>query len=188
MAIPANKMRLGMVILVDGKPHRVVSKDHITPGKGQAVVQTILNNLETGSNINQRFRSAESVETARLETHELQYMYRSGDSYSFMNQETYEMIELTAEVLGDNAKYLQENMVLNAQYWEGKVVGVEVPMTAVFRITETEPPMKGATASGGPKPATLENGMVVRIPRHLNVGDLIKIDTRDDTFIERVTE
>lgn len=188
MAIPANQIRIGMVILHGDKPHRVVTKNHVTPGKGQAVIQTTLCNLETGTNFNQRFRSAESVETARLETHELQYMYQSGDAYTFMNQETYEMLDLPAGVLGDNVKYLTENMVINAQYWEGKIVGVEVPMTVVFRITETEPPMKGATASGGPKPATLENGMVVRVPRHLNVGDLVKIDTRDDSFVERVTE
>lgn len=188
MAIPANQIRIGMVLLHDGKPHRVMNKNHVTPGKGQAVIQTTLQNLESGTNFNHRFRSAESVETARLETHELQYMYQSGDNYSFMNQESYEMIDLNSEVLGENTKYLQENMVLSAQYWQGQVVGVEVPMTVVFRIKETEPPMKGATASGGPKPATLENGMVVRVPRHLNTGDLVKIDTRDDSFVERVTE
>ena len=188
MAIPANQLRNGAIVLLDGKPNRVVSKQHVTPGKGQAIIQTVLCNLETGTNFNHRVRSAESVETARLETHELQYMYRSGDNYTFMNQESYEMIELSADVLGDNGKYLTENMVINAEYWQTTVVGVTVPMTVVFRITETEPPMKGATASGGPKPATLENGMVVRVPRHLNVGELIKIDTRDDSFVERVTE
>ena len=187
MPVPATQMRNGMIVLIDGKPHRVVSKQHVTPGKGNAIVQTVLHNLETGSNINHRFRSAETVETARLETHELQYMYRSGDSYSFMNQESYEMIELSKDVLGENAKYLTENMVISAQYWQGKVVGVEIPMTAVFRIEDTEPAMKGATASGGPKPATLDNGLVVKVPRHLGVGDLVKIDTRDDSFIEKVT-
>lgn len=188
MAIPANQIRIGMVILHGDKPHRVVTKTHVTPGKGQAVIQTTLCNLETGTNFNQRFRSAESVETARLETHELQYMYQSGDAYTFMNQESYEMTDLPAAVLGDNVKYLKENMVINAQYWQGTVVAIEVPMTVAFRIEETEPPMKGATASGGPKPARLENGLVVRVPRHLNVGDVVKIDTRDDSFVERVSE
>jgi elongation factor P len=177
-----------MVVLVNGKPHRVVSKEHVTPGKGQAVIQTLLQNLETGTNVNHRFRSAESVETARLETHELQYLYRSGEDFSFMNQETYEMIDLPGDVLGENARYLQENMVITAQYWQGKVVAIEVPMTLVFRIQETDPPMKGATASGGPKPAILENGIVIKVPQHLSVGDLVKIDTRDDGFVERVTE
>jgi elongation factor P len=188
MAIPATQIRNGMIVLVDGKPHRVVSKEHITPGKGNAVVQTILTNLETGSNANRRFRSAEGVEVAQLEHHDLQFLYRSGDAYSFMNQESYEMTDLSAEVLGDNAKYLQPDMVITAQYWNGKVVGIEVPMTVVFAIAETDPPMKGATASGGPKPATLENGMTVKVPQHLNVGDRVKIDTRDDSFVERVTD
>lgn len=177
-----------MILVVDGKPHRVISKQHITPGKGNALVQTQLRNLESGNIVNQRFRSAESVEPARLDERELQYMYRSGEDYTFMNQETYEMINLSADVLGDNAKYLQEDMVITAQYFDGKVVAIQVPMTVVFRITETDPAMKGATASGGPKPATLENGMVVKVPQHLSVGDLVKVDTRDDSFVERVSE
>jgi elongation factor P len=177
-----------MIILLSQKPYRVVSKQHVTPGKGNAVVQTVLQNLETGGNINHRFRSAETVETARLESHDLQFMYKSGDDYSFMNQESYEMIDLPGDTLGENAKYLKEEMVITAQYWQGKVVGIEVPMTVMLKITETEPAIKGATASGGPKPATLENGLVVKVPRHLNTGDMIKIDTRDDSFIERVTE
>ncbi len=188
MAVPATQIKGGMVILINGKPHRVISKQHVTPGKGNTIVQTVLTNLESGGNVNHRFRSAEAVETARLEGHDLQFMYQSGDAYTFMNQESYEMIDLAADVLGDNVKYLQENMVINAQYWQGKVVAIEVPMNLVFTITETSPPLKGATASGGPKPATLENGMVVKVPQHMSVGDRVKIDTRDDTFVERVTD
>jgi len=188
MAIPATQIRIGRLVLVNGKPHRVLSKQHITPGKGNAVVQVQLQSLETGTSFPHRFRSAESVETASLDTHELQFSYRSGDDYTFMNTETYEMINLHEDVLGENAKYLQENMIIVAQYWEGKVVAIELPMTVVFRIADTEPVMKGATASGGAKPATLENGLVIKVPQHLGIGDLVKIDTRDDTFVERVTE
>ena len=188
MAIPATQIKIGMILLHQGKPHRVVSKQHVTPGKGNAVVQTNLQSLESGSTFNQRFRSAESVEPARLETHELQYLYQSGDEYTFMNQETYEMVNLTKEVLGDNAAYLQENLVISAEYWQGNIVGIEVPMNLVFTITETDPAMKGATASGGPKPALLDNGLTIKVPQHLSVGDKVKIDTRDDTFIERVTD
>ncbi len=188
MAIPATQIRNGMILVLDGKPHRVVSKQHVTPGKGNAVVQTILQNLETGGNVNQRFRSAESVEPARLDTHELQFLYRSGDDFTFMNQESYEMINLSAEVLGDSAAYLQEEMVIVAQYWEGKVVAITLPTTVVLRIVETDPPMKGATASGGPKPAVLENGLTVRVPQHLSPGDRVRVDTRDDSFVERVSD
>jgi elongation factor P len=187
MAIPATQIKAGRLVLVNGKPHRVLSKQHVTPGKGQAIVQVQLLNLETGSSFPHRFRSAESVETASLETHELQFSYQSGDDYNFMNTETYEMISLTAADVGENAKYLQENMLITAQYWQGKVVGIEVPMTVVLTITETEPAMKGATASGGPKPATLENGVTVKVPQHLSIGDKVKVDTRDDSFVERVT-
>jgi elongation factor P len=185
MAIPATQIRAGMLLLFNGKPHRVVTKQHVTPGKGQAIVQTQLQSLESGAIFQQRFRSAESVEPARLEEHELQFSYQSGDEYTLMNTETYEMITLDKEVLGDNAKYLQDEMVITAQYWQGKVVGIEVPMTAIYKIVETDPPMKGATASGGPKPATLENGVVVKVPQHLSPGDRVKIDTRDDSFVEK---
>ena len=186
--IPATQIKAGRIVLVNGKPHRVISKQHVTPGKGNAVVQAQLYNLETGTNVPHRFRSAEGVETASLDTHELQFSYQSGDDYTFMNTESYEMVALPADVLGENAKYLQEGMMITAQYWQGKVVAIEVPMTVVFAITETDPAMKGATASGGPKPATLENGMVVKVPQHMSVGDRVKIDTRDDTFVERVTD
>jgi len=185
MSIPANQMKNGMILLHKGKPHRVVSKQHVTPGKGQAVVQTNLQSLETGSIFNQRFRSTEQVEPARLETHELQFSYKQGDDYVFMNQESYEMITLPADVLGDNAAYMQEELVIQASYWEGKVVGIEVPISLVFKIVECDPPMKGATASGGPKPAVLENGLTVKVPQHLDVGDRIKIDTRDNSFTEK---
>jgi len=188
MPIPATQMRVGSVILHEGKLHRVVMKQHITPGNWRGMVQSKLQNLETGTIYEHRFRSTDTVEPARLEDHELQFLYRSGDDFTFMNQETYEMINLGTDVLGDNAKYLQENMVITAQYFQDSVVGIEVPMTAVYRIAETDPPMKGATASGGPKQAVLENGITVKVPQHLSTGDLVKIDTRDDSFVERVTE
>ncbi len=187
-SIPATQIKAGRIVLVNGKPHRVISKQHVTPGKGNAIVQVQLFNLETATNIPHRFRSAESVETATLEHHDLQFSYQAGDDYTFMNTETYEMVALSSEVLGENAKYLQEEMMISAQYWEGKVVAIEVPMSVVFAIAETDPVMKGATASGGPKPAVLENGMTVKVPQHLGVGDKVKIDTRDDTFVERVND
>jgi len=185
MSIAATQMRVGSVILHEGKLHRVVYKQHITPGNWRGMVQAKLQNLETGSIYEHRFRSTDTVEPARLEDHPLQYLYRSGDDYSFMNTENFEMTDLAADVLGDAAKYLQENLVINAQYFQGKVVAIEVPMNLVFEIAETDPPMRGATASGGSKPAVLENGITVKVPQHLSVGDKIKIDTRDDTFIEK---
>ena len=139
----------------------------------------------TGSIFPIRFRSAEQVDPVRLEQHKLQFSYQQGDDYVFMNQESFEMITLDKDTLGDTAKYLQPEIIIEANYFSGKVVGIEVPMSLVFEIVECDPAMKGATASGGPKPATLDNGMTIKVPQHLNVGDKVKVDTRDDTFIEK---
>jgi elongation factor P len=188
MPIPATQLKVGMHIVHNGELHRVTSVMHVTPGNWRGMVQAKLMKVKTGTQVEHRFRSADVVDKATLEQHALQFMYRSGDEYTFMNTENYEMISLSAETLGDSAPYLQENMVIEANYYEGKVVGIEVPMTVIMRITECDPPMKGATASGGPKPAMLEGGITVKVPQHLNVGDLVKIDTRDDSFIERVSE
>jgi elongation factor P len=187
MPIPATQLKVGMHIVHNGELHRVTSVMHVTPGNWRGMVQTKLTKVKTGTQVEHRFRSVDTVDRAEMEQHELQFMYRSGDEYSFMNTENYEMINLSAETLGDNARYLQENMMIVADYYEGKVVAIEVPMTLVFRIAECDPPMRGATVSGGPKSAILENGITVKVPQHLGPGDLVKIDTRDDSFIERVS-
>lgn len=187
MPIPATQLKVGMHILHNGELHRVTSVMHVTPGNWRGMVQTKLVKVKTGTQVEHRFRSADTVDKADMEQHELQFLYRSGDEFSFMNQESYEILNLSQETLGDNSRYLQENMVIVADYYDGKVVGIEVPMTLIFRIAECDPPMRGATASGGPKPAMLENGITVKVPQHLNVGDLVKIDTRDDSFVERVS-
>jgi len=185
MAIPATQLKNGMILLHNDKPHRVVSKQHVTPGKGNAVVQANVQNLETGAIFQIRFRSSETVDPVRLEQHELQFSYQQGDDSVFMNQESFEMITLDKDSLGDNAKYLQPEIVIQASYFNGKVVAIEVPMTLVFEIVETDPALKGATAGGGPKPAVLDNGMTIKVPQHLSVGDKVKVDTRDDSFIEK---
>ena len=187
MPIPATQLKVGMHIVHNGELHRVNSVMHVTPGNWRGMVQTKLIKVSTGSQVEHRFSSSDKVDRAEMEQHDLQFLYRSGDEFTFMNQESYEMHSLSGETLGENAKYLQENMVIVADYYNGGIVGIEVPMTLVFKIAECDPPMRGATASGGPKQAVLENGLTVKVPQHLNVGDLIKIDTRDDSFVERVT-
>ena len=187
MPIPATQLKVGMHIVHNGELHRVVSVMHVTPGNWRGMVQTKLMRVKTGTQVEHRFRSADVVDRADMEQHDLQFLYRSGDDYTFMNTESFEMINLSAETLGDNARYLQESMMIQADYYEGKVVGIEVPMTVVLRIVECDPAMKGATASGGAKQAVLENGITTKVPQHLSVGDLVKIDTRDDSFIERAS-
>jgi len=174
-----------MVILHDGKPCRVVSVLHVTPGNWRGMVQTKMQNLVTGSNAEHRFRSEDKVEKANMEQHTLQFSYRAGDEYHFMNTESYEMVPLHGDVLGEAVGYLLEGMVIEALYFSGKVVGVEVPMFVEMTVTDTTPTIKGATAAASPKPATLETGLEIKVPQYINVGDRVKIDTRTGEFIER---
>jgi elongation factor P len=183
--IAATQIKVGMVIMHNGKPHRVTNVLHVTPGNWRGMVQTKLVNIETGSNAEFRFRSEDKVERAAMEQHTLQFSYRAGDEYHFMNTESYEMVPLHGDVLGEAVGYLLEGMVIEALYFSGKVVGVEVPMFVEMTVTDTTPTIKGATAAASPKPATLETGLEIKVPQYINVGDRVKIDTRTGEFIER---
>ncbi len=184
--IAATQLKVGMVIMHNGKPHRVTNVLHVTPGNWRGMVQTRLVNIETGSNAEHRFRSEDKVDRAPLEEHNLQYSYRAGDEFHFMNTESYEMISLSAEVLGDNVGYLTEGMVIEALYYEGRVVGIEVPMFIELEVKETTPNIKGAAVQNTQKPATLETGLEIKVPPYIEVGDRVKIDTRSGEFVERV--
>ncbi|HEX7078141.1 MAG TPA: elongation factor P [Candidatus Eisenbacteria bacterium] len=184
--IPATQIKVGNVILHDGKPCRVTNVLHVTPGNWRGMVQTKMVNLVTGSNVEHRFRSEDKVERADLDHHPLQYLYRSGDAFTFMNTENYEMANVSADSLGDAVQYLVEGMMVEMSYYEGKPVAVDLPMFVELEIAETDPVMKGATVSSSPKPAKLSTGLMVKVPQHMSVGDRVKIDTRDGSFVERV--
>ena len=184
--IAATQMKVGMVIMHNGKPHRVTNVLHVTPGNWRGMVQTRLVNIETGSNTEHRFRSEDKVDRAALEQHNLQFSYRAGDDYHFMNTESYEMISLHHDVLGDNVGYLTEGMVIEAQYFDGRVVGIEPPMFVELAVAETTPNIKGAAVQNTSKPATLETGLEIKVPPYIEVGDRVKIDTRTGEFVERV--
>jgi len=184
--IAATQLKVGMVIMHNSKPHRVTNVLHVTPGNWRGMVQTRLVSIETGSNAEHRFRSEDKVERASMEEHNLQFSYRAGDDYHFMNTETYEMMSLHADVLGEAVGYLTEGMVIEALYFNGKVVGVEVPMFVELSVAETTPNIRGATAAASPKPAKLETGLEIKVPQYINIGDKVKIDTRTGEFIERV--
>ena len=186
MQIPATQLKVGMLIMHNGKPHRVTNVVHITPGNWRGMVQTRLVNIETGANAENRFRSEERVERAEMEQHSLQFSYRAGDDFHFMNTESFEMMSLPADVLGDAVNYLVDGMVIEALYFQGKVVGLEVPNFVELTVKETAPNLRGATAAASPKPATLETGLEVKVPQYIEVGDRVKIDTRTGEFIERV--
>ena len=184
--IAATQMKVGMVIMHNGKPHRVTNVLHVTPGNWRGMVQTRLVNIETGSNAEHRFRSEDKVEKANMEQHTLQFSYRAGDDFHFMNTESYEMVDLPADVLGDAVNYLTEGMMLTADYFSGRVVGVEVPMFVELTVKETTPNIKGAAVQNTAKPAILETGYEIKVPSYVESGNRVKIDTRSGEFVERM--
>lgn len=183
--LPATQLKVGMIILHEGELYRVSDLTHITPGNKRGIVQTKLYSLKNSSYYDTRFRSDDTVETVQLDRRNMEYIYHSDDSYTFMDTATYEQVELPARVLGDSVNYLLPNTQVKVDFYEGSPVGIELPITVELAITETDPPLKGATASASPKSATLETGIVVKVPQFLQVGDVVRIDTRDNSFVER---
>lgn len=183
--IPATQLRVGMTILYNGEPYRVVSVQHITPGNWRGMVQTKLKNLKTGSSAENRFRSEDKLEKAHLEQHEMEYLYNDGTDYHFMNSATYEQMSLTAEVLGDNVYYLTPNIKFIIEYYDGAPVGVDPPKIVELKVVETAPNMKGATVTASVKPATLETGLVVNVPPFIESGEIIRVDTGEGKYLER---
>src|SRR2546427_5243942 len=183
--IAATQIKVGMVILHKGEPCRVTNVLHVTPGNWRGMVHAKMVNLVTGSQAEHRFRSEDKVERAELEHHPLQYLYRSGDEFTFMNTENYEMVNVPRDHLGEAVNYLVENMMVEMSYFEGRPVGVDMPMFVELQITETDPVLKGATISSSPKIAKMNTGLVTKLPQHMAIGDRLKIDTRDGSFVER---
>ncbi len=175
-----------MVIKVGGDLFKVLEAVHITPGKGQALMQTKLRNLKDQTLLDHRFRSKDRVEQAYLETIEMEFLYQEGENYIFMNTKNYEQTKLTSGIIGDDVKYLVPNVIFQIEMHEAKPVGVEPPLTLDLKVEKTEPFLKGATASASYKPAVLENGINVSVPPFIKEGDIVRIDTREDKYIERV--
>lgn len=183
--IDATQIRKGMVILVDGVLYRVMDMQLITPGRWKAMVQTKLRNILTGTQTEHRFRSEERVEQAILEEVEMEYLYRDGDNFVFMNLETFDQISIPDEAVGDGAKYLLPNTVIKVEMYEGKSVGIDLPTSIDLKVVSTEPRVKGATQTAMYKPAVLETGAVIQVPEFIKEGDVIKVDTREDKYLER---
>jgi len=183
----ATQIKVGNVILHNGKPYRVSSVMHVTPGNWRGMVQTKLVDIISGNATEHRFRSEDKVDLADLETHQLKYMYRAGDAFHFMNVENYEMVEMSLDAIGGAVNYLIEGTELIVSYFGGRPVAVDPPLFVELAVTMTEPMAKGATQSASPKPATLETGHQLRVPQYIVIGDRIKVDTRDGSFIERVS-
>lgn len=182
-----NQFRNGLKIELDKEPFVIVEFQHVKPGKGGAFVRTKLKSLLSGNVLERTFRSGEKVGKPELEEKDMQYLYNSEEQYHFMDTETYEQMFLTEDQLSTSKNYLQENIVVKILFYNGNPIGVDVPIFVNLRITDTDPGVRGDTASGGTKPATLETGAVVQVPLFLNIDDVVKVDTRTGDYIERVT-
>ncbi|NLG79036.1 MAG: elongation factor P [Firmicutes bacterium] len=184
--ISTNDFHTGLTIELDGEVYTVVDFQHVKPGKGSAFVRSRLKNVKTGYVIERTFRAGEKLPRAHIDYREMQYLYSSGDDNYFMDTSTYEQLVLSNETLGDAKKYLKENMVIGVQMYEGAPIGVELPNFVELAVVDTDPGLRGDTATGGSKPATLETGAVVQVPLFVNVGDVIRVDTRTGQYLERV--
>lgn len=183
--ISSNDFRPGVTIEWNGGVWRVVEFLHVKPGKGSAFVRTKLKNAQTGSVVEQTFRAGETVPQANLEKRTMQHTYKDGDQFVFMDMETYEEANLRAEEIGDRVKYLKEGMEVNVVRWGDQVLEVELPNSVVLEVTQTDPGVKGDTATGGSKPAIVETGAQIMVPLFISTGERIKIDTRNDSYLGR---
>jgi elongation factor P len=185
MKIKAIQIRKGNVLDFQGELYRVSDMDHITPGKGQAIIQVTMKRLRDGVKNENRFRPDESVEKAALFTRNYQYLFQDGESYVFMDEETYEQIHLNGELIGDDAYYLLPSTVVQLLMYENSPVGVELPGVVELKVVETDPNLKGATVSSSYKPAKLETGLTIQIPPFIEAGEVIRVDTSSGRYLER---
>lgn len=183
--INVNDIKNGMTILFEGNIYTVLEFSHVKPGKGAAFVQAKLKNIRTGSIVEKRFNSGVKLEKAMIEKVSMQYLYANGDSYCFMNMETYEQTELTKEQLGSGVSYLKEGLDVLLSFYEGELLGIVLPEKVDLKVTATEPAVKGNTATNATKDATLETGLTVRVPLFIEEGEVISVYTADGKYASR---
>jgi elongation factor P len=186
--IQATQLKRGMCIKHDNDLYRIVEAQHKTPGNLRGLVQAKIRHLKSGSISEHRFRSVDMVERAIMDEAEMEFLYQDGDMYHFMNNETFEQIALSDEVLGDAVNYLIPNIKLKVEMYEDRPVGIDLPLNVIMRVMETEPGIKGASVSNQTKPAKMETGLIVNVPPFVNEGDVIKVDTATGSYVERVKE
>lgn len=184
--IDLSEFKKGTKILIDNDPYTVVDFQHVKPGKGNQFTRTKLRNLLTGSNLERTFKSGEKFPEPDIAYKEMNFLYKDESGHHFMDQTSFEQLALSAEVLGDNANYLTENLPVKVCFFNDRAVGVEVPKTVQLKIVQTDPGFKGNTVTGTYKPATLETGLIVQVPLHINTGDVLKVNTEDGAYVERV--
>ncbi len=184
--ISTNQFKNGTAIRVDGKRFTILYFQHVKPGKGGAFVRTRLRNIDTGAVIEKTFRAGEKLENVRTESRPMTYLYRDGDLLYLMDAQTYEQVAVPVEVVGEAAGYIVPNGTVSVLSADGEVVSVEPPAHVDLEVSQTDPGLKGDTATGGSKPATLETGLVVQVPLFVNVGDRVRVDTRSNEYLTRV--
>ena len=184
--VNGNGLRLGYVIKVKGDLYRVMSAEHRTPGKGRAFMQAKLRKLKDGTQTEIKFRADEGVERAEMEQVDMEFLYEDPSGYCFMNCETYEQIFLDEKIIGDGKKFMLPNTRIIVEFCENEAIGVSFPEMVELKVTDTEPGLKGATASGSGKPATLETGLVITVPQFIKIGESVKVSTTSGEYLERV--
>ncbi|MGE4317385.1 MAG: elongation factor P [Deferribacterales bacterium] len=184
--ITPNQFKRGAKIELDGEPYAVVEYLHIKCGRGGATVRTKVKSLRTGAVIERTFKSDEKLKQPDFEEKQMQYLYSDGEKFYFMDTESYEQIEIASDGVGDSYLFMPENINVNVQVFNGQPIGIDLPNFVELEVTATDPGLKGDTVSGGSKPATISTGGTVNVPLFINIGDVLKIDTREQTYIERV--
>ena len=188
MKVIASSLRKGNIVEIDDKLYVIMTAENIHPGKGTPVTQLDMRRISDGVKVSQRYKTTEQVERAHVEDREYQYLYSDGDGAHFMNMETYDQVTVPADVVGDQAAYLQPDMKVDLSVHEGTVVAMELPQRAVLEVVETEPTMKGQTASSSYKPAVLSNGLRTMVPPHVTAGTRIVVMTADGSYVERAKD
>jgi elongation factor P len=183
--ISVNDFKTGLTIEVDGEVLQVLEFQHVKPGKGAAFVRSKLKNLRNGNIVERTFRAGETVERAHVENREMQYLYASGNEHTFMDLETYDQITIPSSKLEWELNFLKDNMIVNIQSYQGEIIGISLPNTVELEVVETEPGVKGNTATGATKNARLETGLNVQVPLFINQGDVLIIDTREGKYVSR---
>ncbi len=186
MAVDTSSFRNGLKIELDGEPFTITYFQHVKPGKGGAFVRTKVKNLKTGRVLDRTFRSGEKVDEADVEDRSMQYLYHDGDSFIFMDNSSYDQVPFSKDQIGDAAKFLKENLEVDVLFWRGNPINIELPSFIEATVTQCDPGVKGDTASGATKPATIETGAVVQVPLFIKEGEVLRVDTRTGEYVERV--
>lgn len=185
MALEINQLKTGITIAIDNDVYMIIGVDHVKPGKGSAFARTKLKNLKLGTVIERTFKSDDKIQEAFIEARQLQYSYNSGDLYHFLDQDTFEDLSIEKEKLGDAVKFLKDNLIASVFFYNKEIINISLPNSVNYKIIHTEPGFKGDTTKSSGKPATIETGAVVQVPLFINIGNVIKIDTRTGEYLGR---